>query len=119
MPRVADYSIVVDSWISETSVDSRKFTVPDNIHPSSRSILTFMFDADSDDGVTVNVRINGSLVWTWTATGGDSRPVRFFQEVVAAGVVKAGENVFSYNSSSSDSRTIRFSDVVLFWQASI
>ncbi|CAH0149387.1 hypothetical protein [Roseomonas sp. CECT 9278] len=119
MARVADYSIIVDSWISENSTDSRKFTVPDNIHPSSRSILTFMFDADSDDGVTVNVRLNGSLAWTWTASSGDSRPVRFFQEVVAAGVVKPGENVFSYNSSSSDSRTIRFSDVVLFWQASI
>jgi hypothetical protein len=40
MPRVADYSILIDNWWTEGfSPDPISFTIPKNINKDSRSIL--------------------------------------------------------------------------------
>jgi len=117
MARVADYSIVTDGWVVEANQDTISFEVPENVHTGSRSILGFMLEVYNLDDTTLTLRLNGEKVWTWKYSGG--RRVTFFQEVIAAGVVKAGTNVFSFDSSSGDARFVQISDVVVWWQASI
>jgi hypothetical protein len=118
MARVADYSIVTNAWVIEAAQHSINFDVPSNIDPGSRSILTFMLQVYHLDDMTLVVRINGSEVWNWTYTG-DSKTVMFFQEVVAAGVVKPGTNIFSFHTTTDDATAVQFSDVVVWWQTNI
>ena len=119
MPTIADYSIIADAWFNEKDTDTVKFSVPANIDPGSRAVLGFMFKVWCDEALSLEVRINGIKVWSWQCDSGDSFPARFFQEVVAAGVVKPGSNVFSFSSSSGSFRSDQFSDVVVWWQAKI
>jgi hypothetical protein len=118
MARVADYSIVTDSWVIEVSQHSINFDVPSNIDPGSRCVLNFMLQVYHLDDMTLVVRINGTEVWNWTYKG-DSKTVMFFQEVVAAGVVKPGANTFSFHTTTTDATAVQFSDVVVWWQANI
>ena len=74
------------------------FEVPNTIDTGSRSILGFMLDVDNLDDPTLTLRMNGTKVWTSNYFGASSHPVRYFQEVIAAGVVKPGSNVFSFDS---------------------
>ena len=119
MARVADYSIVADGWVVEATQDTRNFEVPSTIDAGSRSILGFMLDVYNLDDMTLTLRLNGTKVWTWSYSGGSSLPVRFFQEVIPAGVVKSGTNVFSFDSSSGEKRFVALSDIVVWWQANI
>jgi hypothetical protein len=119
MPRVADYSIVADGWVIAGVQDTRNFEVPSTIDAGSRSILGFMLDVENQDDMTITLRLNGTKVWTWSYSGASSHPVRFFQEVVAAGVVKPGTNVFSIDTSSGEKRFVQLSDIVVWWQANI
>jgi len=117
MARVADYSIIADGWVVEATQDTVNFEVPSTIDAGSRSILGFMLEVDNLDDLTLTLRLNGTKVWTWSYSEGDR--VRFFQEVIAAGVVKPGANVFSFESSSGDFRFVQLSDIVVWWQANI
>lgn len=117
MPKVADYSIIADGWVVEATQDTVNFDVPSNIDTGSRSILGFMLEVDNLDDMTLTLRLNGTKVWNWNYSSGDR--VMYFQEVVAAGVVKAGANVFSFDSSSGDFRFVQLSDITLLWQATI
>jgi hypothetical protein len=119
MARVADYSIIADGWVVEATQDTISFTVPSTIDAESRSILGFMLDVDNLDDMTLTLRLNGTKVWTWNYSGGSSYPVRFFQEVIAAGVLEPGTNVLSFDSSSGDYRYVALSDIVVWWQANI
>ena len=119
MPRVADYSIISDVWVVEATQDTVNFEVPSNVDAGSRSILGFMLDVDNLDDMTLTLRMNGTKVWEWSYSGGSSLPVRYFQEVISAGVVKSGTNVFSFESSSGDFRYVALSDIVVWWQANI
>jgi hypothetical protein len=119
MARVADYSIIADGWVVEANKDTVNFEVPSNIDAGSRSILGFMLDVHNLDDMTLTIRVNGTKVWTWHYSGGSSHPVRYFQEVIPAGVVKPGMNVFSFDSSSGDVRFVQLSDIVIWWQANI
>jgi hypothetical protein len=119
MARVADYSIIADGWVVEAPKDTINFEVPSTIDAGSRAILGFMLDVDNLDDMTLTIRLNGTKVWTWNYSGGSSLPVRFFQEVIPAGVVKPGTNVFSFDSSSGDYRFVQLSDIVVWWQANI
>ncbi|HSF32542.1 MAG TPA: hypothetical protein VLK82_18985 [Candidatus Tectomicrobia bacterium] len=119
MARVADYSIIADGWVVEAQKDTINFEVPSNIDAGSRAILGFMLDVHNLDDMTLTIRLNGTKVWTWNYSGGSSHPARFFQEVIAAGVVKPGTNVFSFDSSSGDYRFVQLSDIVVWWQANI
>jgi hypothetical protein len=118
MARVADYAIIADGWHVEgfdsTVID---FNVPSNIDDGSRCVLGFMMKEQALDDVTLRIKINGTEVWNWTWSGGSDDPARFFQEVVQAGLVKAGTNTFSFHSSSDDYRFTELSDVVLWFQA--
>ena len=118
MTRVADYSIVADGWVVETAQDTRTFDVPSNIDVGSRSVLSFMLQAEHSDDMSLTVRLNGIEVWNWNYTG-DSRHVQFFQEVVAAGVVKPGKNTLSFDSSSGETPYVALSDIVVLLQANI
>ncbi|CAH0149341.1 hypothetical protein [Roseomonas sp. CECT 9278] len=129
MARVADYSIIADSVMQSSSTN---FSVPDNIHAGSRSVLRFKIKArgydkrdvpfGSFDGMETKLRLNGNTVWTWNWTN-DSNPTRVFQEVIPAGVVKPGENTFSFIVDFDDPdgglSIIEISDAVLWWQADI
>lgn len=119
MARVADYSIVADGWVVEATQDTRNFEVPSTIDAGSRSILGFMLDVANQESLTLTLRMNGTKVWTWHYSGGSSHPVRFFQEVIPAGVLKPGTNVFSIDSSSSEKWFVQLSDIVVWWQANI
>jgi len=117
MPRIANYSIVADAWVVEAVQDTINFDVPGNIETRSRSVLGFMIEVDNADDMTLTLRLNGTKVWTWTWPEG--RRIRFFQEVIEAGVLKAGTNVFSFDSSSGDFRFVQMSDIVVWWQGNI
>jgi hypothetical protein len=129
MARVADYSIITDGVMQTSRAD---FTVPDNIHAGSRSVLRFKIKArghdlrdvpfGSFDGMQTKLRLNGSTVWTWNWSN-DQNPTRVFQEVVAAGVLKAGRNTFDFIVDFDDPdgglSIIEVSDAVVWWQAEI
>ena len=119
MPRVADYSIIADGWVAGADNDTIEFTVASNVDAGSRSILGFMLDVNNLDDLRIKLRLNGTEVWNWKYTGSSDLPVRHFQEVVAAGVVKAGTNVFSVDTSSGDKHYVALSDIVIWWQANI
>lgn len=129
MARVADYSIITDNVMSSSG---KTFSVPDNIHGGSRSILRFKIKArghdNSDipfgsfDGMTTKLLLNGSTVWTWSWSN-DENPTRVFQEVIPAGIVRPGENSFDiqvrFNDPDGGLAIIEVSDAVLWWQADI
>ena len=117
MARVADYSIVADGWVVEATQDTINFQVPATIDAGSRSILGFTLQVDNLDDLTLTLRLNGTKVWTWNYPDGNR--VQFFQEVIAAGVVRPGTNVFSFESSSGDFRFVQLSDIVVWWQANV
>ena len=117
MARVADYSIITDNWISQFDQDTVSFDIPQTIHTGSRSILGFMLTVLNIEDTHLAIRINGEKVWTWKYS--DGRRVQYFQEVIAAGVLKPGANVFSFDSSSGDARSVEISDAVVWWQANI
>jgi len=119
MARVADYTIIADAWhVDDATTNTIKFTVPDNIDTGSRCILNFMFKVWCEDDMTLSVSINGTDVWTWSATGGTDQPMRCIQEVVSAKIVRAGENIFQFFASSNDYRSTELSDIVLWFQGS-
>ncbi|HEY7411285.1 MAG TPA: hypothetical protein VII13_11110 [Vicinamibacteria bacterium] len=118
MPRVADYSILADSWWTEGhSPDPISFNVPNNVDPDSRSILSFVLHVWSADDMSLKIRLNGVEVWNWNFSDGER--LRFYQEVVPKGLVRAGTNNLSIDSSSGDYRMVKVSDVVIWWQANI
>jgi hypothetical protein len=119
MARVADYAIVADSWVVDGVKNEISFTVPSNIDAGSRSVIGFMLKTDHLDAMTLTLRMNGFEIWNWSWSGGSDDPARFFQEVVAAGVVKPGRNVFSFDTSSGDARFTELSDIVVWFQANI
>ena len=116
MARVADYVILQDNWKVETAANSPvKFTVPSNIHPGSRSVLTFMFKVDTSGDAVLKIEINGTEVWVWQATGSVERPAHCVQEVVDANILKPGENILKWHSKG-DWRVTQLSDIVLWVQ---
>ena len=119
MPRVADYSILVDEWwIEGASPDPIEFTIPKNISKDSRSILGFKFRYWNEEDMRMTMRLNSVSVWTWNvpATGGDLVH-RYIQEVVPKGLAVPGANRLIVESESDDFRFVSVSDVVLWWQA--
>jgi hypothetical protein len=116
MPRVADYSIIADGWVLEFSQNSINFEVPSTIDAGSRSILGFMLHVECLGDMTLTLRINGTKVWDWNFPEG--KYTRFFQEVIDAGLVKSGTNVFSFQSTSGITY-VKLSDIVLWWQANV
>jgi hypothetical protein len=117
MARVADYAIVADNWVVDGTQNQIKFNVPSNIDAGSRCVIGFMMKTAHLDAMTLKLRMNGIEIWKITWSGGSDEPARFFQEVVAAGVVKPGANVFSFDTSSGDFRITELSDIVVWFQA--
>jgi hypothetical protein len=121
MPRVADYSILIDEWwIEALSPSPIEFSIPDNINKDSRSILGFKFRYWNEDEMTVTIRLNSVSVWHWKvpSTGGDTT-FRYIQEVIPKGLAVPGTNRLTVDSDSDDFRYVSISDVVLWWQADI
>lgn len=116
MARVADYSIIADGWVLERDKDTIDFEVPSNIDAGSRSILGFMLLHDSEDEMSLTLRMNGTEVWEYNFSSG--RRLRSFLEVIGAGIVKPGKNVFSFQSSGGYTM-VKLSDIVVWWQANI
>ncbi len=117
MARVADYTIIADGWVLEFDQDTVNFEAPATIDTGSRSILGFMVHVDNDDDLTLTLRLNDTRVWHWKFPDGNR--VQFFQEVITAGIVKPGKNVFKFESSSKDFNVVELSDIVLWWQANV
>ena len=113
MARVADYVIVRDDWVFGKDAAPITFNVPDNVHAGSRSVLSFMFKVETDGPMTMKVTINNKEVWLWTADGSLERPMHRIQEVVAADILKPGQNVFNWKTTGEDKRTTQISDIVL------
>jgi hypothetical protein len=93
------------------------FSIPSNVDPGSRAILGFVLKGWNFDDVHLTIRLNGVKVWNWSYSEGER--VGYFQEVIGAGVVTAGENRLSIETSSGDYRSTSVSDVVIWWQANI
>jgi len=119
MAKVADYAIVADNWVLEKDKNIVNFEVPANIDKGSRCILGFMINTNHLDDMKLVIRLNGTNVWNWSLPGHVDEPARFFQEVVAAGVVVPGTNEFKFTSSSDDATVVEVSDVVVWFQANI
>ena len=119
MTKAASYAIVTDSWVIESLQTTISFTVPSNIAADSRSVIGFMLKTDHLDAMTLKLRVNGTEIWNWSWSGGSDDPAQFFQEVIGAGVVKPGANVFSFDSSSGDARFLELSDIVVWFQVNI
>jgi hypothetical protein len=117
MATAADYSIVTDGWVLQKNQDTINFNVPSNIDTSSRSILGFMLHVENLDSLTMTLRLNGTSVWNWNYA--DGKRFQYFQEVVTAGILKAGNNVFKFESSTDDFHLVEVSDVVVWWRAKI
>lgn len=117
MARVADYSIIADKWVLEKDQDTINFAVPSTVDAGSRSVLGFMLSVKNLDDLTLTIRMNGTAVWNWNYSDGER--VAYFQEVISAGVVKSGTNVFSFESSSGNFSSVQLSDIVVWWQANI
>ncbi|HEV8590525.1 MAG TPA: hypothetical protein VGQ55_00365 [Pyrinomonadaceae bacterium] len=117
MARVADYAIIADSWVVDGTQNQINFNVPSNIDGGSRCVIGFMMKTDHLDSMTLKLRMNGTEIWNWSWSSGSDDPARFFQEVVAAGVVQPGANVFSFDTSSGDFRFTELSDIVIWFQA--
>jgi len=117
MARVADYSIIADGWVVEASQDTISFEAPSTVDAGSRSVLGFMIQVNNLDDTNMTLRLNGQKVWTWQYSEG--KRIMFFQEVIGAGILKPGTNVFSFDSSSGDFRFVQLSDIVVWWQANV
>jgi hypothetical protein len=119
MARVADYAIVTDSWVLEMDKHSLNFEVPSNIDGGSRSVLGFMLQVGHLDDMKLTLKLNDKEIWNWNYEGSDTNTLQYFQEVVDAGRVKGGKNVFSFHSTSEDATFVQLSDIVLWFQANI
>jgi hypothetical protein len=120
MPRVADYSILIDEWWTEgISPSPIEFTIPDNINKDSRSILGFKFRYLTGSEMTTTVRLNSVSVWHWTVPSTGTLTFRYIQEVCPKGLAVPGTNKLTVDSDSGDFRSVGISDVVLWWQADI
>jgi len=120
MPRVADYSILIDEWWTEGfSPSPIEFTIPNNINKDSRSILGFKLRYWNEDDMTLTIKLNSVSVWHWSVPSTGDTSFRFIQEVVPKGLAVPGTNRLTVHSSSDDFRSVGVSDVVLWWQADI
>lgn len=119
MPRVADYTIIADGWVADSETNTVNFDVPANIDPNSRCILGFMLKVHNVNEMTLKIFINDTEVWNWHTSGHSNLPIRFFQEVIPAGLVTPGANSFRFNVNTDDFESTMFSDIVLWWQANI
>jgi hypothetical protein len=119
MARIADYTIITDAWVIQADQDTIEFPVPDNINLGARSILGFMLDVDNVGELRIKMRLNGHEVWSWHYSDGSQYPVRFFQEVIGANVLKAGTNVLSFDGASGEKWFAQISDAVLWVQVNI
>lgn len=117
MAKVADYSIIADAWAIEGIKNKIEFEVPSNIDAGSRSILGFMLQLGSIEDMTLTLKMNGEKVWSWNFP--DGQQLRFFQEVIPAGLLKPGTNNFTFHSTSESARFVQLSDIVVWWQANI
>jgi hypothetical protein len=114
VPRVADYTIITDSWNASFEIE---FTIPESFEPGNRCVLTFMIATRGIEDVVVRMRLNGNEVWVWDF-GEDDPPPQCFQEVIKTGVVRAGKNVLSFDPLTGPT-ALKLSDVVLWWQANV
>ncbi len=119
MARSADFTVIKDTWMALIDRDTVEFEVPSNLHTGSYSVLSFMVDANNLGRLTLKIRLNGIEVWNWVWADSDDHPVHLYQEVVAPGVVRAGQNVLSIDGSSEDGAYVRFSDIVLWWRGEV
>jgi hypothetical protein len=117
MAQIADFSIIADNWVLEKDQNTINFNVPSNIDTKSSSVLGFMVQVQNLDSLTLKLHLNGTEVWNWNFS--DGKRTQFFQEVIGGGLLKSGNNVFSFQSSTDDFHLVKLSDVVIWWQANI
>lgn len=118
MQRVASFSVVSDAWVVEAIQNTISFDVPSHLDSGSQSVLSFMLDISCSENTSLILRMNGLRVWHWNYSE-DTRLVQNYQEVLNPGVLRAGTNVFSFDSSSGDVRFLQLSDIVVWWQANL
>ena len=119
MARIADYVIITDAWVIQADQDTIEFNLPANVSVASRSVLGFMLDVDNNGELRIKMRLNGHEVWSWHYSDDSRYPVRYFQEVVAANVLKTGTNVLSFDGASGEKWFAQISDAVLWVQVNI
>jgi len=117
MAQVADFTVITDNWVLEKDQNSISFNIPSNIDTKSPAVLGFMLNVQNLDDLTLKIHLNGSEVWNWKFS--DDKRTVFFQEVIGAGVLKSGSNVFKFSSTTDDFHLVKVSDVVVWWQANI
>jgi hypothetical protein len=117
MARIGDFSVITDSWLNTFNTNTITFGIPATIDTASATVLGFMLKTENIDDIKVTLKLNGTSIWHWNYS--DGKRVQFFQEVIGAGTVVAGNNVLTIESSSDDNHLVEVSDVVLHWQANI
>lgn len=114
MPRVADYTVIADSWTQGGEIE---FNIPENFEPDNRCVHTFVLSADGLEDVQVTISLNGNQVFHWDFND-DHPPPQMFQEVIQTEIVRAGKNVFGFDFHTGPT-ALKVSDVVLWWQANV
>ena len=115
MPSAANFTVISDAWSPASRFD---FQIPASIDVGARPVLGFMLDPGIGAEAEVRLLLNGEPVWRWKFAPSDAGAVRFFQEVVPAGVVKPGANRLEWEAPIRSADRILTSDIVLWWHAS-
>jgi hypothetical protein len=120
IPIVADYGIITDEQfrLSTTSGGGSKqinFDLPDPPH-GSRRILMFNIDLIDADDYTLEVTVNGTMVFKATYNGG-----AFFSihEVIPKGLSELHQTQNWILFTAGGSGSAKIGDVVIFYQRQI
>lgn len=116
MARISDYTIIRDSKFTlqvGADIDQNfSFSLPNDTHLGSRSILAFMVYPTSER-VSFNVSINGSNQLSFIL---NSSGLNTIHEVISANLLQHGSNRIRFEVTQG---SMTFADVVLWWQRDV
>jgi len=118
MPDIAYYQVLKDAKTTLTPGGEpwiKKWTAPDDINLEARAVLTFMADPNREADLTLEIKVNGSVVRSPSFIGGVQRGM---WEVLGPSHLDGGTNEFRF-AVTSGTGTLAISDVVLWYKRTI
>ena len=116
MPRTANFTVISDGWSAAKRFD---FQLPESLDIGSRLVLGFMLDPDIGGEAEVRFMLNAEAVWRWKFSADDHGAARFFQEVIPAGIARAGANRLELEVVVPSADAVLTSDIVLWWHENL
>ena len=118
MSDIAYYQVLKDAKTTLTPGGEpwiRKWTAPDDINLEERAVLTFMADPNREADLTLEIKVNGSVVRSPSFIGGVQRGML---EVLGDSDLEKGKNEFCF-AVTEGTGTLAISDVVLWYKRTI